>query len=171
MNLTPRVAAGIEKVIPAKDRAQAAALLSSTNLGEDVCIAILRLARGDVARIPVLIDPAHYDYRDIISAAACPTRTYIVGVLRRGPNWTINTFLSGERLRAWKKADKIVIGGQFIDEDDPMGLYIFTVDSLEEAESLTAEDPGIQNGALAFEFHRWLSADALRVTSPPGWDI
>lgn len=87
-------------------------------------------------------DDARRDYRDVIAWASQPTRTYIVGLLRKGPNWPPEddkraTSLNLHAMRRWKNAGAIVVGGWFI-----------------------------QNGKLTFEFHPWLAPDGIRIASP-----
>ena len=69
-------------------------------------------------------------------------------------------------MKAWKKADAIVIGGRCTDDSSLYGLYIFTLDSVEQAETLVSSDPAIQSGELQFEFHPWFTADGLQVGVP-----
>jgi hypothetical protein len=49
---------------------------------------------------------------------------------------------------------------------DSQGMYVFAVDSVEEAEGLVAEDPAVQSGKLAFEFQPWLAPAGLKFASP-----
>jgi hypothetical protein len=115
-----------------------------------------------------LVEAAKRDYRDVILWASQPSRTYIVGFLRNGPN-----ALPGRRdtlklssLEKWKRAGSIVIGGLSPENGDFRGLYIFTVKSIAEAQALVSDDPAIQSGCLRFEFHAWLTADGLQVGVP-----
>lgn len=115
-----------------------------------------------------LVEAAKRDYRDVIAWASHPQRTYIVGLLRPGPNAPAGrkTSLRLASIQSWKKAGAIVIGGQCLDGSAFRGLYIFTVDSVEAARELTGMDPGIQSGELMFEFHPWITADGLQVEVP-----
>ena len=171
--MTARVRAAIERHFPAEDRAAVAELLAryegETEQGaERIHLLILRMSRRDVDRVRSLVDAARRDYRDIVMWEAQPTRTYIVGLLRRGPHASPGdkTTLKLASLKKWKDGGSIVIGGLFLDETDPKGLYIFTVDSVEAAQALVSADPGIQSGALAFEFHPWMTVDGLQVGAP-----
>jgi hypothetical protein len=170
MPLNEKMQAEIEKRFAEADRAAVRELLAPFE-SERVCISILRLSRGQLKRVQDLVVAAKRDYRDVIAWASQPTRKYIVGLLRRGPNWTDEdqkrcTSLRHDNLRRWKKANAIFVGGMFVDFDDPRGLYIFTVDSIEEAQALAQEDPAVQAGKLVFEFHPWLAPDGLKVASP-----
>ncbi len=53
-----------------------------------------------------------------------------------------------------------------MDLGDHRGLYIFTVDTIEEAQTLVQSDEAIQSGKLMFEFHPWLAPEGLKTASP-----
>jgi len=172
MELSPKVTAAIDRFFLEAERAEVAELLSTYG---DAChemeperlhLLILKISRRDVERVRRLVKDAKRDYRDVIMWAAQPTRVYIVGVLRKGPNYKLGDTLKLASVKSWKDAGAIVIGGLFLDEGEARGVYIFTVDSIEAAQALTASDPGIQAGKLQFEFHRWLTADGLQVGVP-----
>lgn len=170
MELSERINAEIDKRFAEADREAVRNLLSRIS-GERLHLSVLRLSRGKLARVESLVKDAKHDYRDVIAAAMQPTRAYIVGLLRKGPNWTPadengRTHLKVDLLREWKKTGAIFVGGWFVDFGDPRGLYIFTVDSIEEAQALVAADPAIENGKLAFEFHPWLAPDGMKIASP-----
>ena len=171
--MTARVKAAIERHFPEQDRAAVAELLAgyegeNPQGAERIQLLILRMSRRDVERVRSLAAAARRDYRDIILWEAQPTRTYIVGLLRRGPNAQPGdkTTLKLAALKQWKDTGAIVIGGLFLDETDSKGLYVFTVDSVEAAQALVSPDPGIRAGLLAFEFHPWMSVDGLQVGVP-----
>lgn len=174
MELTPGLVARIEKKFPECDRSVVRALVTACR-NERVALAVLRLSRGKVRRVETLVESARRDYRDVLAAAAQPTRTYIAGLLRKGPAWSDadengRTHLDMRQLRAWKDAGSIVVGGWFMDLGDPRGLYIFTVDSIEEARALVQSDPAIQSGKLVFEFHPWLAPDGLKIATDSDYD-
>lgn len=58
-------------------------------------------------------------------------------------------------------AGKLVMAGPFFGNDELRGLYIFAVESLEEAEELTASDPAIQAGVLKMDLKEWYGSAAL----------
>ncbi|MDP8989216.1 MAG: hypothetical protein M3N41_03950, partial [Acidobacteriota bacterium] len=60
----------------------------------------------------------------------------------------------------------IIVGGWFMDLGDHRGLYIFTVDSIEEAQALVQSDEAVRSGILRFEFHPWLAPDGIKIASP-----
>ena len=173
MDLSPRVLAAVEKYFSEPDRAEVKRLLSKYGdevhqlEAERIHLVILRISQKDVQRVEALVNMAKRDYRDVIMAEAQPNRTYVVGLLRKGPNATESfTSLSLASLSGWKKTGAIVIGGRCLDQSELLGFYVFTVDSLEAAQALVSGDPAIQSGQLAFEFHPWLTADGLKVGVP-----
>jgi hypothetical protein len=170
MALSETIEAEIEKRFSESDREAVRGLLSECR-DDRVRLSILRLSRGNVQRVGNLVEAAKRDYRDVIAWASQPTRTYLVGLLRKGPQWSPEdengrTHLSLEALRSWKNQGAIVVGGWFMDFGDPRGLYIFTVDSIDEAQALVQSDEAIQSGKLMFEFHPWLAPDGLKIASP-----
>jgi uncharacterized protein YciI len=50
---------------------------------------------------------------------------------------------------------KLVVAGPFGDDGDLRGIFVFRVNSLQEAQDLCATDPMIKVGHLAFELHAW----------------
>jgi hypothetical protein len=172
MELSPKVTAAIDKFFPEAERPVVAELLSSygershEREAERLHLLILKMSRREVGRVRSLVEAAKQDYRDVIMWASQPSRTYIVGLLRKGPNFSRGDTLKLSSLRDWKQAGAIVIGGSCLDEEELRGLYIFTVDSVAAAEALTQEDPAIEAGRLRFEFHPWHTADGLQVGVP-----
>jgi len=162
--------AEIEKRFTEPDREMVRALLSDCE-GDRLALAILRLSRGKVARVEELVEAARRDYRDVLAWASKPTRRYVVGLVRKGPNWEPRdengrTHLNGKLLRSWKEQGAILVGGWFMDFGDHRGLYIFNVDSIEEAQTLVQSDEAIRSGKLIFEFHPWLAPAGLKIASP-----
>ena len=51
---------------------------------------------------------------------------------------------------------ELILVGPFTDDGFWRGVFVFKVDSLEEAEALVAGDPAVQAGRLAFELHPWM---------------
>jgi uncharacterized protein YciI len=168
--LSQTIDAEIEKRFTEPDRESVRTLLSDCE-GDRLCLAILRLSRSKVARVEELVGAAKRDYRDVLAWASKPTRRYVVGLLRKGPNWEPRdengrTHLNGKLLRTWKEQGAILVGGWFMDLGDHRGLYIFNVDSIEEAQALVQSDEAIQSGKLVFDFHPWLAPAGLKIASP-----
>ena len=96
-------------------------------------------------------------------------RDYVLVILKTGPTpvpqgekrdaMFEGHFASIQRLA---KEGKLVTAGPF--EKDPQawrGLFLFAVDSIEEARALTAIDPVIVNGEMVAEYHAWYGSAAL----------
>ena len=49
----------------------------------------------------------------------------------------------------------LVLACPFLDDGDLKGIYIFDVESVEEARKLTESDPAAQAGSLIMEMHPW----------------
>ena len=92
--------------------------------------------------------------------------TVYMGLLKRGPRAAEWDGRPGElaELQAAHLANnarlvesgKLILVGPFTDDGFWRGVFVFKVDSLEEAEVLAATDPSVQAGRLAFEFHPWM---------------
>lgn len=59
------------------------------------------------------------------------------------------------------KAGKLVLAGPFMDDGAMRGIYVFAVETIEEAAALTATDPAIEAGRLEMELHPWYGSAAL----------
>lgn len=56
---------------------------------------------------------------------------------------------------------KLVVAGPFFGDGDMRGIYIFDVQSIEEAKALTETDPAIQAGVLKMDLKEWYGSAAL----------
>lgn len=95
-------------------------------------------------------------------------RKYVLVILKTGPTrmpdgearkaMFAGHFANMERL---SKAGKLALAGPFTEDGAGWrGLFIFAVDTIEEAEQLTATDPVISNGEMVAEYHRWYGSAA-----------
>lgn len=57
---------------------------------------------------------------------------------------------------------KLALAGPFLDGGDLRGVYVFNVESIDEAIKLTETDPAIQAGRLTMELHPWYGSAALQ---------
>ena len=96
-------------------------------------------------------------------------RSYVLALLRAGPNRD----QSEDKAAALQKAHmhnigrlaregKLLLAGPMMDDGDLRGIYVFDVQSIEEAKALTQSDPAIQAGRLVMELHPWYGSAALR---------
>ena len=95
-------------------------------------------------------------------------RQYVFAYLRKGPNRDLVPEAAAALQKAHlanitrlAKAGKLVLAGPFMDDTDIRGIYVFAVESLEEAEQIANSDPAIQAGSLSLELHPWYGSAAL----------
>src|SRR2546428_5283872 len=99
---------------------------------------------------------------------------YVMGLLRRGPNWTAAKTEETQRIQDGHMANirkmaatgKLVVAGPFTDNGDVRGVFIFQNTSMEAAKAMAGEDPAIKAGRLVLELHPWFAAAGLRVNAP-----
>ena len=167
--------AEIRKRFAAEQVDEVAALLSQygterlENSPERVQIDILKLAKGKIEKVVELVACAKRDYRDVITwAEYSRMMTYPVAFLLKGPNWSAQPegkmlFAHSEFMRKLKADRKLIVGGPFLDDTEPLWMYIFNVETIAEAESLVASDPAVLKGHFRFEFRPWYGPFGLRV--------
>ena len=56
---------------------------------------------------------------------------------------------------------KLVVAGPFLDDQPIRGIFIFNVESIDEAKKLTETDPAIKAGTLIMELHPFYCSAAL----------
>jgi len=97
--------------------------------------------------------------------------TYQVGFLRKGPAFTPGETPELKKLQeahlahiqAMAASGKLLVAGPFTDGGDLRGMFVFRVDTLEEAKALAEEDPAVKAGRLVLEWHPWFAAKNIRV--------
>lgn len=95
-------------------------------------------------------------------------RKYVLVILKTGPHRVPDGpartevfkghFANIERLAS---EGKLVVAGPFADKGDWRGMFIFAVETAEEAQQLVATDPVIKSGEMVAEFHPLYSSAAL----------
>jgi uncharacterized protein len=95
-------------------------------------------------------------------------KRYVMAFLKSGPNRDQDSTEAARLQRAHldnikRLADekKLIVAGPFLDASDVRGIYIFNVETVEEAEALTNTDPAIKAGRLVMELHPWYGSAAL----------
>ena len=56
---------------------------------------------------------------------------------------------------------KLIVAGPFLDQAEVRGIFIFNVETVDEARKLTETDPAVQRGALQFALRPWYGSAAL----------
>ncbi len=95
-------------------------------------------------------------------------RQYVMAFLKRGPNRDQDSATAValqrahlDNIRKLAEEGKLVLAGPYMDDFEIRGIYIFAVETVEEAEALTGSDPAIQAGRLIMELHPWYGSAAL----------
>lgn len=95
-------------------------------------------------------------------------RKYVLAILKTGPAQITD---KEERARLFQghfgminrlaEEGKLSVAGPFSDGGEYRGLYIFNVETIEEAQKLTETDPSIKAGIFRVEFIKWYGSAAL----------
>ncbi|MFQ5650881.1 MAG: YciI family protein [bacterium] len=95
-------------------------------------------------------------------------RRYVMALLKAGPNRNLDAEAAERLQRAHldnigrlADAGKLSVAGPFLDDGKLRGIYIFNVETIEEARQLTATDPAVKAGSLVMELHPWYGSAAL----------
>lgn len=96
-------------------------------------------------------------------------RKYVMAFLLRGDK--VGEFTAEQRteIQASHMANigkmaemgKLIVAGPFMGNDELRGIYIFDVQTLEEARILTETDPAIKAGVLKMDLKEWYGSAAL----------
>jgi len=118
----------------------------------------------------VKVNPNQYDstLAKKLGADQFGMKTYVMAFLKKGPKRSTDTIKAKNLLLAHlhnierlAEEGKLIVAGPFLDDQDIRGIYIFNVNTLEEAKKLTETDPAIQEGYLVMELHPWYGSAAL----------
>jgi uncharacterized protein len=139
-------------------------------------------ARDQVATLPLVKSGAlkaeqltWFTARNYIKTPASPAAeaTYIFGLLVRGPKAITATTdeekKQQEVLQAGHMANinrlaelgKLVLAGPFAGGGERRGVFIFKVNTIEEAAALCDTDPAVQAGRLRVELYKWTVAAGI----------
>ncbi|HYG53513.1 MAG TPA: YciI family protein [Flavobacteriales bacterium] len=95
-------------------------------------------------------------------------RKYVMAFLIRGDSAITDTVKKKELMEAhlknigrMAKEGKLSVAGPFLDDQPIRGIYIFNVETIEEARTLTETDPAIQAGTLKMELHPWYGSAGI----------
>lgn len=100
-------------------------------------------------------------------------KKYVMAFLLRGDRVAEYTpeqrqeIQAGHMANIGKMADmgKLIVAGPFFGNDDLRGIYIFDVQSIDEAKALTETDPAIQAGVLKMDLKEWYGSAALMMVN------
>lgn len=108
---------------------------------------------------------------DVMKKPATPIKmtTAYLGFLRRGEKWTPEKTPATAaiqdahlaNIRRLAEMKKLVVAGPFGGNGTMRGIFVFRVDSLEEAKKLAETDPAVQAGRLAIDMHPWLVPEGV----------
>jgi len=104
-----------------------------------------------------------------ITALPNKLTTAYLAFLTRGEKWTPEKTPATEAIQKahleninkLAEMKKLVVAGPFGDNGRLRGIFVFKVDSIDEARSLAATDPSVQAGRLAIQIHPWLVPEGI----------
>jgi uncharacterized protein YciI len=99
-------------------------------------------------------------------------KKYVIAFLRKGPNRSQDSATAAQLQAAhmanigrMAEAGQLAVAGPFMDDGEIRGIYIFNVETLEEAKKLTETDPAVKAGRLMMELHPWYGSAAMMQVS------
>lgn len=100
-------------------------------------------------------------------------KKYVLAFLKEGPTQLKDSAARMQLQMAHLKnigrlaaEGKLVVAGPFLDNQPIRGIFIFNVETLEEARKLTKTDPAIKAGSLVMELHPFYCSAALMQVVP-----
>lgn len=100
-------------------------------------------------------------------------KKYVMAFLLRGDRVSEYTPEQRQEIQAGHMANiakmaemgKLVLAGPFFGNEDLRGIYVFNVQSLEEAKALTETDPAIIAGVLKMDLKEWYGSAGLMMVN------
>lgn len=100
-------------------------------------------------------------------------KKYIMAFLLRGDRISEYTpeqrseIQAGHMANIGKMAEmgKLVLAGPFFGNEELRGIYVFDVQSIDEAKALTETDPAIKAGVLKMDLKEWYGSAALMMVN------
>lgn len=145
-------------------------------------VVIFRAKSGDEARSWIMADPAvaaeifavelhPWWSEDVMKRTATPNTimTAYLAFLVRGDKWTPEKTPETEAIQKahldninrLAEMKKLVVAGPFGDNGTLRGIFVFRVNSIEEARELAATDPAVKAGRLALQIHPWMVPEGI----------
>jgi uncharacterized protein YciI len=107
-----------------------------------------------------------------LGADAYGMKRYVMAFLKAGPDRNQDSVTAANLQRAhmrniqrMAREGRLVLAGPFLDDTGLQGIYVFNVESVEEARALTESDPAIKAGRLVMELHPWYGSAALQTVN------
>jgi uncharacterized protein len=143
---------------------------------------IFRTKSEDEARGWIMADPAiaagyfvpefhPWWSEDVMKKTSTPEKmmTAYLAFLVRGDKWTPEKTPETEAIQKAHLANisrlaelkKLVVAGPFGDDGPLRGIFVFRVNSIEEARELAATDPAVKAGRLAVRIHPWMVPEGI----------
>ena len=143
---------------------------------------IFRTKSADEARSWLMGDPAvAAEYfavethpwwsEDVMKKATTPQKmmTAYLAFLVRGDKWTPDKTPETEAIQKahldninrLAEMKKLVVAGPFGDNGTLRGIFVFRVNSIEEARELAATDPAVKAGRLALQIYTWTVPEGI----------
>lgn len=95
-------------------------------------------------------------------------KKYVMAFLSKGTNDKLSKDSAAilqqahlKNINRLAKEGKLVLAGPFFGNQDLRGIYVFNLESIEEARILTQTDPSVQAGLLEMELIEWYGSAAL----------
>lgn len=133
--------------------------------------AVYEFKGGKIARVYYYGEPAKSSYDEALAkklgADERGMKTFVFVNLIRGKKVfekaERDKLVAGHMGNIGKLAEsgKLVLAGPFFDDNDIRGIYVFDVDTLENAKALTETDPAVKAGVFEFEMRLWYGSAAL----------
>lgn len=127
-------------------------------------------APDDAEQVSQAASAAAYDslLAQDIGADERGMRRYVMALLKAGPNRGQDSASAAElqqahmdNIRRMAEEGQLILAGPFLDGGVLRGVYLFDVETVEEARALTETDPAVQAGRLEMELHPWYGSAAL----------
>ena len=141
-----------------------------------IASALLGIALATAAPLGVAQDPAQPPAKPAFDAELAKKtgadehgmRRYVLVILRTGPTRVNDAderkaMFAGHmaNIERLAKEGKLALAGPFGDDGgDWRGLFVFAVESIDEAKALVATDPVIASGEMVAEYHKWYGSAA-----------
>jgi uncharacterized protein YciI len=142
------------------------------------CVFVVGKSKGDHDRMDFWIFEETEEAPEELEKA--PMRGYWMGIIKRGPKYNEDRSevesaalqrAHLNRIREVAGEGKMILAGPFGPQegvDDPLiGLFLYTVETREEAEALAASDPAVAAGRLRVEIVEWWGVSGITYPGNP----